>query len=674
MQELINAIRLADDEYLTGLTNKGTLKRAYKDMESEEISVEYGEEEIVVSTGGEECKIVFPLAESKCSCPSRSICRHIVTSILWLKNDMQSEETEIVSEKKELDKALKDELSAYPVKLLVKVMKKQFYSAFMKKAEQGILPEIEESTIVSVTFPNEDVQVRLISPLEYASCTCHSKELCQHKAAAILAWQIRHKVIEPRSEESEKIAYADVDVKKVHDTANDALKFLSEILSDGLVRLSEDAAEQAETIAVMCHNARLADSERAVREIGSRLEKYIVHSPEFNAKKLFSLIMETVTVLWKISKTDNEKQISDLLGEFKAEYVLSDTLELIPIASRYFSSEAGYEGNIYYFVNKDVKSKDAFLTYSDVRPTFYDNKRRSAKYTTAPWGLTGNMQDIIKSEIRLEKPKLANGKISSSSETKAILTGKRNINQSVVYQKVYTDFRKMIYEVFRNKSENETDRLVFLCSNECIGSEFDEITQSQRITIEDRYHHRMVLKVRYKNESSDMVDKVSHIGKIMLNNTGIQYVIFGSVYIENGECYVYPIAVFDDIFVSRYTEKGNDEENETDDYTYFQRLFFDVQNLLCDMIQCGINSFDLYSQITDNAVESQKMGLLRLGNMLEELAELLVAKNHTYSNDNTKIIDLLIKIYAYLETGIRKTEINIAVSNLTKEIDESWIY
>ena len=51
----MNAIQSANDEYLTGLTNKGTVKRAYKDMETAEISAEYGESEIIVNVGEEKC-------------------------------------------------------------------------------------------------------------------------------------------------------------------------------------------------------------------------------------------------------------------------------------------------------------------------------------------------------------------------------------------------------------------------------------------------------------------------------------------------------------------------------------------------------------------------------------------------------------------------------------------
>ena len=660
MGELMNVIKTADDEYLTGLTNKGTVKRAYKDMETSEISAEYGESEIIVNVGGEKCTIKNPLAESKCSCPSRSICRHIITAILWLKGNVQEEVKE--AEIKQPDKALTDELSSYPLKVLEKAMKKKYYTEFLQKAEKGILPEIEESGIISVKI--DDMTVRLIEPLEYSSCSCHSKDLCSHKAAAILAWQIKHKIVVPKIE---KTISVEIDFTKAQDTAEYALKFLSGILSDGLVRLSEDMAEHAETVAVMCHNARLADSERQIREIGSRLEKYISHSPEFNAEKLYFLVMESIALLKKILNCESAKEISKYSGEFKAEYILCEDMELIPVTYRHFSAP-DYEGNIYYFVNKDVNSENQFLTFSTVRPKFYENSRTRSSYSSAVWGLTGNMADIMKNEIRLKKPKVANGKLSSSNDTTAEILDKRDMNTSAIGRKLYTDFAKMMYETFSKKAENENDRLIFIAADKCISSEFDEITQSQKILLEDRYKNRLYLKARYSNESSDIIDRLEKIGRIMIANPGIKYVVFGSTYIENGRCYIYPIAVFDDIYVSRAGSQMSFFSESSGAYRFFSELFENVQNMLGDVIQCGINSFDLYTQISDNADESKKMGLLELGGMLERLSESFKAKNHTYSNDNSKIVELLTKIYLYLKTGREKTEFYIAMDNL-KESD-----
>lgn len=681
MQELINALSIADDDYLVGLSNKGTLKRAYKDMDDAEISVSYTDNSAEVSVAGEKCTVVSPLGDSKCTCPSRSICRHIITSILWLKKNVSSKNTdnneqtiskkeEIISiEKKELDKAFIDKLSAYPLKAIQKAMKKQYYSSFMVKAEKGILPEIEETSILSVKIPKENINVRLIDPIEYSTCTCHSKELCKHKAAAILTWQIKHKIVELKDIKVNEDNSSHIDIDAVHSVAKYAIGFLSNILSDGVVRISDDIIERTESLAVLCHNVRLAICEKTMRETGNRIQGYINRSADFNSDILFSLIMQNIILFNKVLKINNENELSPYLGEFKSTYILSDTLEIIPIAQRHFSSLSGYEGEIYYFVNKDLKSENRFLSYSDIRPTFYESRRSSSRVSSAPWGLYGSIDEISKSELKLKNPKLSNGKISSSSDTKAEITGKVNLNQSAVFENIYIDFSKMIKDTFKKKSENETDRLVLVSPKKCISSTSDEITQSHSIIIEDYYGGRIAVRARYTSENKDFFARLEYIGNMMINNTDKQYVIFANTYIEKGICYLYPIAIFDNINVPHISDENidNDDKNSLHNYFYFSELFHDIQQLLCDIIQCGINSFDIYEQIKDFSIESQKMGLLILSDKLNNLYELLKAKNHTYNGDNSKIILLLSDIYNYLSTGIKHIELHQAINNLNDE-------
>ena len=97
-----------DDDYLTGLCNKGTVKRAYKDLALETPSVEWQEEEAQVTLKEESCVIKMPLGESTCSCPSRSICRHIITAILWLKQGLVEEGGEDTKEADEEKEEIKE--------------------------------------------------------------------------------------------------------------------------------------------------------------------------------------------------------------------------------------------------------------------------------------------------------------------------------------------------------------------------------------------------------------------------------------------------------------------------------------------------------------------------------------------------------------------------------------
>ena len=88
MDNLKKTLAGADDEYLTGLSNKGTVKRAYKDLETARITANYIDDSAYVSIDNTKCVILSPIAESTCSCPSRSVCRHIIATVIWLKKEL----------------------------------------------------------------------------------------------------------------------------------------------------------------------------------------------------------------------------------------------------------------------------------------------------------------------------------------------------------------------------------------------------------------------------------------------------------------------------------------------------------------------------------------------------------------------------------------------------------
>ena len=94
MSEWKNLLEEADDEYLIGLANKGILKRAYKDKEETAVEIIKMEKEAEVKVGEETVSVRYPLGDSQCSCPSRSICRHIVLAILVLKETVGKEKAE----------------------------------------------------------------------------------------------------------------------------------------------------------------------------------------------------------------------------------------------------------------------------------------------------------------------------------------------------------------------------------------------------------------------------------------------------------------------------------------------------------------------------------------------------------------------------------------------------
>ena len=665
MSELKKALSGADDDYLTGLSNKGTLKRAYKDLETAKISASYIDDSAYVTVDGTQCVIIPTLAESSCTCPSRSICRHIITSILWLKKELLSDEelsSPDTAEKKE--SPLVKELIDIPAEKLRAAMKKKYFNSFLEKAKLGIYPRLEEMTSITAEIPEDNAVVKLIHPLEHSACTCHGDFICKHMAAAILTWKIKH----DRIKLSELVPIEDKgnlsDAEKMHDTAEYVRVFLERFLSDGIVRMPEDIAQQAEAAAVMCHNARLADCERELREMGKRLEEYISHSPGYKADKLFSKIIETIISLKKILDEDDAEKLKELGGDFRKQYTIADTMYLLPLAKRSFSSMSGYAGDIYYFLNKFPNGTPPIVTYSDIRPTFYSGVTRAGT-SSAPWGLYGNCDELMKHELKLTLPKLSGIKLSSSNDTKAEIVCNPNLSQKPVYDKIYTDYRKLIEENFFDETaDDDSESPVLLLADKCISSLSDEISQTHTIVIEDSYGQKISLKVNYTSQKAWLFAELQKIGKIMMEDNENKYVIFGTIREENDCCNIYPIAIFDDIDVPAVTDNSQDHQMPSGYYMLFGDLFKDISGLLCDIMQCGINSFDFYDRITELQVDCENSGLMQLGKLLKELYDIFLRRSGKLHEDNMQIIKLSTDIYSYIQCGIKKIALKIAVQKL----------
>ena len=218
MESLKRLLIQADDGYLEGLSNKGTVKRAYKDLEQEQPEVVWDEEtgEAQAAFGDTVCHIRAPLGESTCSCPSRSVCRHIVAAILYLRQGLMAEKTaeeappsqasagetsEAAAPAGETSAAglvpseLRQALLAVPLSHIKNACGDKAGREFAGRIEAGERPVIEAGSTVTVTFPWDGRTVHLLYPLEYSACSCHSRKFCAHKALAVLAFQLEDKAV-----------------------------------------------------------------------------------------------------------------------------------------------------------------------------------------------------------------------------------------------------------------------------------------------------------------------------------------------------------------------------------------------------------------------------------------------------------------------------------------------
>lgn len=611
-----------EEEYLIGLTNKGIVKRACKDKEKADIKILKLEDEAALQVEGETVILSIPLGESKCSCPSRSICKHIIMGILALQESVYSNtsmsaseesltadsspisqktltadnssfekstvsdtfnqdssnenltatacEHIVVSKNKSpetgsssLQERLWEEIRTFPEKNLFKIMGNRRLNSFYNKANEKIMPEIEESSVFTLQLPGENTTVKLLSPLEYSSCTCHKKDLCIHKAEAILWCKLKAGALSLQDLTAPGEKDSSVNLEQVKNVSLQMKVCLEELMATGLSRISPDVTDTLERFAIISHNAGLPDFEKAFRTLSTLYQSYLSRKASFQTMEL---IREITKLYFKVTiylETEDLSLLTKQAGEFRAEYLPVGDLSLVGITMEHFDA-AGYEGETVYFLETGTRK---CYTYTVARPVFYDNRRKWGKpqKAEAPWGLNCSLENLIKLRIDLKDARCdGRRRLSSTKETRGDIIGTIQPDSEMLSGWYYEDFGKLFAEQIPDGTTVSADSmmppeemkstlsekhiwgrdLVFIQPAFCDRAVFSKTEQTLSMTLYDRQKRQIILELPYSKEEAK---SIRYLEKIREDKPPC---FIGKIYLRDGLIRLVPIDTWKQTAVS----------------------------------------------------------------------------------------------------------------------------
>lgn len=763
LRELLSQV---DDDYLIGLGNKGILKRAYKDLEQESPVADWQQEEaqdkaqakargkeqdkghakIQVNLSEETCVICAPLGESTCTCPSRSMCRHIVTAILWLKGNLdaggpggaESEDGDNSggSERKDGDSAggagIKDgdsigeaeledrdssgdielkeacedgagkpkfsEFLEIPTERLVKACGAGHFRKFLAHVRTGGLPRIEASSIVTVELPWEQAVVKLLEPLSYSSCTCHSKELCTHKAQALLVWRLREGVCTLQELEAGQEAEGAFDLEQVREVCENLRETVKLHLCTGLSRQSPEASVSMERLAVICHRAGLADMERSLRGAAAEYTQYFERQARFREEELLGRLLELYALAGYMQREEKTNELQKLAGTFRDTYEFAGKLRLVGVGSRSFQSKTGYEGEIYYFLDE---ANGRYLTWTDARPVFYEGTGRKSQtameHSQAPWGLNCSREQLFQAEIELSDARLApGGRLSASQETKGEFLGEKSLYDEEISRRIVWDYTKLL-KIFGSHEFDASDgvessgdgtedrkgeRLVLLGAVRWGEAAFDKTMQRFSWELFDMEGRRIYVSLKYTKEEKFVIRLLERLEKRVREGTYASLVLFGALYLQEGRLCLYPIEFWlqeEDRLLAACRKKlpadkeaVEDKETTADKGTAYlpseetldiiEQYLKDAGRQLADLFVSGLTSSseELEGRILACAREGEELGLHYAGEKLAELGELLKGRRHQMEFSPEPLLEIWERLQHYLKVCGEKVSLDRA--------------
>ncbi|MBO6141634.1 MAG: hypothetical protein J6O40_07565 [Ruminococcus sp.] len=508
-----------------------------------------------------------------------------------------------------VNKTIAAELSSADEEYLTALANKGLYKRALKDAE-GISPVYKEADGgIEISVGQESCVIK--APLSDSICSCPARGVCRHILAAAIALkgEVSYDLppapaIEPEPEkeqpETEPLQEMPIQQKslsqkelaKVHESADIALSKLSSVLKRGLVRASEGDCDDIEIAAVKCHAARMADAERSVREVGSRLKDCVNRRAAFDERVFVRRLCSCAQGLEGL----REGELFEYdLGSFKKTYEdYEGTLDILPIGARSIT-EGDYAGEVYYFLNLDESKEQRFLCYADLRPVFYENMNAPRRGSSEVWGAGVTIKSLMRSRLSLIGAKLSGGHLSSSSQTTIISQSRANLNCEALRRLVYTDLREIAIKLSLQKNGDETKRLFLFSPKRLVSSDFDTITQRLDAYLEDISGNRVRMSAKHTANTKIFISQVEgHLKKMQTDPEG-SYVWLVSAYFEDGELVLFPIEMYDFItlFEPRAFTLPKEYEGIEAKAQYANKtseLLDELEDKLCEAARSGIGA------------------------------------------------------------------------------------
>ncbi|MBR2049028.1 MAG: hypothetical protein IKC09_07930 [Oscillospiraceae bacterium] len=532
-EKLKQALAAADEAYLAGLSNKGTLNRGKKDLDGmTDVTVIPSDTEIQVQWGDVRCAIREPLGSSGCSCPSTAFCRHRVSAILWLKARLGDSPEPARSPDFQ-------SLRAYPADKLARILGTSKLSALRFRLESGIRPEMDQGAVIRVELPWAGVNVRLLEPLEHSTCACHSTGLCVHKAEALLWWQLHENIITPEQLPLPSAAPT-LDTEQLRGICRSVQETLSSLMAWGLGRASPEICQTLERMASLCHTAGLPNLERSLRRLSGEYDACFARSAGFRDTVLLERLSHTYR-LAQATEQATEEQLSGLAGEFREEYRNAGNRKLYLLGSRIYSEKNGYAGTIYYF--RDMEQQ-CWYAFRHIRPTFYEGRAQKVPKHASPWGLPCTLDKLWKNSMELTGAKAnRHGNLSATSECSAAILGPMAPAAAIPEEEICMDFRALLGRSDPSRSERQRLALIRAAGMEV--QPYDSIRQIYTLRLLDSFGRDVWLKVPYSKDNSSVIDWLERLteGQVPTDRAPV---FFGILSRESDRLTFSPIECFTD--------------------------------------------------------------------------------------------------------------------------------
>ncbi|MEH7051717.1 SWIM zinc finger family protein [Bacillus pseudomycoides] len=516
----LNVLSSIDETYLIAMSNKGTYKRAMKDLavvSNVKMDVEEGAAQIHLDDG---ITVTFTgdIRSYSCSCGARTICKHVIMAVLEAKKMYEGEEN------------IKVDFSALLNVDVRSIVSEKMWEEMMFRETFQQKFVLEEEGALIATFPEENITVRFLTAESVADaiCTCKAEGICRHKAEAVY-WYQKEKGISHETKQMHPLIIAP-------DKLSIFKEMIEQIVHFGLTRLTENTIYEIEQLSVKARSLKLAKLENLFRKLGADIGLYRMKHASFQ----MASYRQTVSAIYEHILLLERHHLQE--SPFRSEYYEVPPLILHAFGASGWQTKSGYVGVTYYFYNRE---QEKWITYTQSRPMFYEGSSTTPEELherQVPWGIAGKGYELSRSSVRLKQAKLnVDFQLSSSSQTVGEVEGKTNVAE---WQSLFlTSWEELLKKVKEQRLEANKQGVFCIEVAEIGEWKFQKQEQKWIIPLIDKNGKTLQMQMMKRPENERMIRLV----KIYMDSLHIKRMLVHP-YQEGTKLVVTPIIL--------YTEAG----------------------------------------------------------------------------------------------------------------------
>lgn len=506
INEIKNFFPYMEEEFLINISNKGIYNRAKKDLEKikDNICVSLTDSLFIQVSASNDFTVTLDknVQQSICTCPSQSICKHIIMSVLYLKQYYQDNKTEdndndineniCKIEESNFDyidlKELTDEKA-------IKIIGKKDYNSLVSSIniKNEAVFEYNEMLEVSIKSKNVKVYFPKNNSIENSICSCKEKDLCIHKSYAIIAYMIKELNINLSNKES-KINIGEQERNFLIRLNS----YIALLMDTGLSSLTYNEIKKIEKLYIQSYGMKFFNIAEELKSLSSELSFYFSKNVSFSNRKIMNTFCKIYNTALAINLNINDDKLENiLLGKRVDESFNLDNINLIGLGCTCFLTKRKDFVLSAYFYCTELNS---ILSISTLRH-LDENYSLDYLYSSGMiWENELSFETASVSKVFLKGAKISIGKISSTRQTKCSIKGKTKVSdlKNIIFEDyniLKQELNKKAFQYF--EKYNQTSNIYLIKVNKLNNIHFDKINQKLKFDVFDKSENIIEFEIKY---------------------------------------------------------------------------------------------------------------------------------------------------------------------------------